>query len=48
VSLTETCEDDLPNLITHAETTTGPVADGEVTPVVHQDLRADDLLPAIH
>jgi transposase len=48
VSLTETCEDDVPNLITHAETTAGPVADGEVTPVVHRDLRADDLLPAIH
>jgi transposase len=48
VSLTETCEDDVPNLITHAETTAGPVADGEVTPLAHRDLRAADLLPATH
>jgi transposase len=48
VSLTETCEDDVPNLITHAETTAGPVADGEVTPAVHRDLHAADLLPATH
>jgi transposase len=48
VSLTETCEDDVPNLITHAETTAGPVADGEVPPAVHRDLRAADLLPATH
>ena len=48
VSLTETCEDDLPSLITHVETTAGPVADGEVTPAVHRDLQADGLLPAVH
>jgi transposase len=48
VSLTETCEDDLPHLITHVETTAGPVADGEVTPAVHRDLQADGLLPATH
>ncbi len=48
VALTETCEDDLPHLITHVETTAGPVADGEVTPAVHRDLHAADLLPAIH
>jgi transposase len=48
VSLTETCEDDLPHLITHVATTAGPVADGEVTPAVHRDLQADDLLPATH
>jgi hypothetical protein len=28
VSLTETCEDDLPNLITHVETNPAPTADG--------------------
>lgn len=48
VSLTETCEDDLPNLITHVETTPAPTADGEVTPKVHEDLQTKDLLPAVH
>jgi transposase len=48
VSLTETCEDDAPNLIIHVETTAAPTADGEVTPRVHKDLRAAGLLPAIH
>jgi transposase len=48
VSLTETCEDDLPNLITHVETTAAPTADGEVTPKVHEDLQAKDLLPTVH
>ena len=48
MALTETCEDDLPHLITHVATTAGPVADGEVTPAVHRDLRAADLLPATH
>jgi transposase len=48
VSLTETCEDDLPNLITHVETTAAPTADGEATPKVHEDLQAQGLLPAIH
>ena len=48
VSLTETCEDDLPNLITHVETTAAPTADGEVTPKVHADLQAKDLLPTVH
>jgi transposase len=48
VALTETCEDDLPNLITHVATTAAPTADGEVTPQVHEDLRANDLLPAVH
>ena len=48
VALTETCEDDSPNLITHVATTPAPVADGEVTPRVHEDLRRKDLLPAVH
>jgi transposase len=48
VALTETCEDDLPNLITHVETTPAPTADGEVTPRVHRALQARDLLPAVH
>ena len=48
VALTETCEDDSPNLITHVETTPAPTADGEVTPKTHEDLRRKDLLPAVH
>jgi transposase len=48
VSLTETCEDDPPNLVTHVETTAAPTADGEVTPRVHADLQARELLPAVH
>jgi transposase len=48
VHLTETCEDDAPNLITHVETTPAPTADGEVTPRVHRALRARDRLPLVH
>jgi transposase len=48
VCLTETCEEDCPNLITHVETTSAPIADGAVTPRVHRDLQQHDLLPAIH
>jgi transposase len=48
VHLTETCEDDLPNLITHVETTAAPTADGEVTPRVHRALQRQDLLPRVH
>ena len=46
--LTETCDDDLPTLITHVETSAGPVADGDATPRVHAALAARDLLPAVH
>ncbi len=48
VALTETCEDDAPELITHVETVAGPVADGEMTPRIHQGLKEQDLLPAVH
>ncbi len=48
VHLTETCEEETPNLITHVETTPAPTADGEVTPRVHQALAAKGLLPATH
>lgn len=48
VHLTETCEDDTPNLITNVVTTPGPVADGAVTPDIHQDLAERDLLPGLH
>jgi transposase len=48
VHLTETCEDDAPHLITQVETTPGPVADGDVTPQIHQALQEKDLLPGTH
>jgi transposase len=48
VHLTETCEDDAPNLITHVETTAAPTADGEVTPRVHRALHEQRLLPQVH
>ena len=46
--LTETGEDDLPHLITHVATTTGPTADGAATPRIHAGLQAKGLLPATH
>ena len=48
VHLTETCEDDTPNLITNVATTAGPVADGAATPDIHQALAERDLLPGCH
>src|SRR5437773_9515250 len=41
-------EDDTPNLITNVATTSGPIADGAVTPDVHQDLAERALLPGLH
>jgi transposase len=48
VHLTETCEDDLPHLITHIETTPGPTADGATTPKIHAALQQRGLLPGTH
>jgi transposase len=48
VHLTETCEDDVPNLITHVETTPAPVADGALTPAIHAALEDKQLLPVEH
>jgi transposase len=48
VHLTETCDDDAPHLITHVETTPGPVADGDKTPSIHEGLQAKGLLPSKH
>lgn len=36
VHLTETCEDELPRLITHVETSSAPTADGDLTPTIHR------------
>jgi len=48
VHLTETCEDDTPDLITHVETTPAPVADGALTPAIHAALEDKQLLPGQH
>jgi transposase len=48
VHLTETCEDDAPHLIVHVATTPAPVADGEVTPAIHEALHDARLLPSKH
>jgi transposase len=48
VHLTETCEDDLPHLITHIETAPGPTADGAATPKIHAALQQRGVLPGTH
>lgn len=48
VHLTETCEDDAPNLITHVETTAAPTADGEMTRRIHRALQEQRLSPQVH
>jgi hypothetical protein len=48
VHLTESCEDDLPHLITHVATTSAPAADGAAPPQMHEALEQRDLLPRTH
>jgi transposase len=48
VHITETCDDDLPHLITNVETTIGPTADGAATPKIHAALQQRGLLPGTH
>jgi transposase len=48
VHLTETCDPELPHLITHVETTAAPVSDDAMTPRIHAALQTKSLLPAIH
>lgn len=45
--VTETCDDDLPRLITHVETTSAPVVDAAALPLVHRALSGRDLLPTV-
>jgi transposase len=45
---TETCDDEGPHLMTHVETTAGPVADSEVTARMHQALEGTGLWPHTH
>src|SRR5262249_55190265 len=46
--LTETCDDDMPNLITHVATTPATMADGDLTTSIRADLAAKELLPSEH
>lgn len=46
VHLTESCDEDLPHLITQVETTIAPVPDSAALPRIQQDLAVRHLLPA--
>jgi transposase len=46
--LTETCDDDLPHLITHVATTPATTIDVAMTATIQAELAAKDLLPAEH
>lgn len=48
VHLTETCDADLPRLITHVETTVATTQDSQMTTPIHQALQEKDYLPAVH
>ncbi len=48
VHITESCDDERPNLITNVETTSATVADDAVTVSVHVSLAERQLLPAQH
>lgn len=48
VHLTETCDDDLPHLITHVETTLATQSDSEMVDPIHAALAAKDCLPGQH
>ena len=48
VYLTETCDEELPRIITNVETSSAPVADFDLTEPIHQSLKKKNLLPAVH
>src|SRR3954454_17821079 len=48
VHLTETCEDDAVNLITHAMTTVATVHEARCTAAIHEALAGEGLVPAEH
>lgn len=48
VHLTETCEQNSPNLITNVETTPATTPDGAMTQIIHANLAKKDLLPSQH
>lgn len=48
VHFTETCEEDLPHLLTHVVTTDATLTDMQQTEALHQSLCERDLLPGAH
>jgi transposase len=48
VHFSETCDEDLPHLITHVQTTDATETDIEYTEAIHQALASRSLLPATH
>jgi transposase len=48
VNLTETCDPERPNLITHVETVPATSMDVEVTELIHKKLAEKHLLPEVH
>ena len=48
VHLTETCDEDLPHLLIHVETTSATTQDMEMTGTIHQALADKHLLPSKH
>ena len=48
IHLTETCEEDVPRLITHVSTTTAATTDEIITETIHADLRQAQLTPRQH
>ena len=48
VHVTESCDQDLPHLVTHVATTIAPVQDGQLTEKIHDDLATRRLAPAEH
>ncbi len=48
VHLTETCDEELPHLLIHVETTPATTQDMELTKPIHQALAQKHLLPAVH
>jgi transposase len=48
VHLSETCEDEGPNWMTHVQTTPATVGDSQVLPKIHQALQAKQLAPKEH
>jgi transposase len=48
VHFSETCDEDLPRLITHVATDIGPIPDREALPAIHAALQEQELLPEKH
>jgi transposase len=48
VHFTETCDEDMPRLITHVATDIGPILDRAALPAIHAALQQQELLPEKH